>query len=71
MHDKISISWVNRLRKCARDGKNTIETLQDLVMYGFETERRINKGFGHDLTFEEYVNSFDTEIDFHEMEDRP
>jgi len=66
--EKITVSWMNQLRKSCRDGKSTIETLQDLVMYGFETERRINLGFGHELTFEDFVNSFDTEIDFHEME---
>jgi cytochrome c-type biogenesis protein CcmH/NrfF len=65
---KITVSWLNRIRKGITDGKNSDEILHDLVnKYGFEVEQKINAGFGHVLTWDEYVNSFDTELDYHEL----
>lgn len=71
MHDMITVSWLNLIRRCVRNGETTEETMKELIQYGFDTERRINLGFNHVLTYEDYINSFDTEIDFHEMEGRP
>lgn len=64
---KITVSWLNRIRRAITEGKDSSEILKDLLQYGFETEERINAGFGHVLTWDEYVNSFDTELDYHEM----
>ena len=64
---KITVSWLNRIRRAITEGKESSEILKDLLQYGFEIEQGINAGFGHNLTWDEYVNSFDTELDYHEL----
>lgn len=67
---KITVSWLNRIRRAINNGNNPDEIVKDLLQYGYIVEKNINNGFGHDLTYDDYVNSFNTEIDFHELEKR-
>lgn len=63
---KLSTTWMDLIRRDIYNGISPEKTVEKLIQYGFFCEKEVNEGFGRTLTYEEYIQSFDGELEFYD-----
>lgn len=67
MQKRITLDWLNLIRKLSRKGESSGVILRELLYYGYAEENRINKGFGNEfIEIDDFIDSFDTELEHYE-----
>lgn len=67
MKQHITLTWLNLIRSMMHNGKQPKQIIKELLLYGYSEENRINSGFGNDfIEIDDFINSFDTELEYYE-----